>query len=169
MVVNDYIPYTKYIKNNSWENFPTRLFILSFLSIVLPLFSCIARPLLSSSKLWLSFKIQKKQAVLPWLTTIALQVMNSSPFATQYPPNCLYQQFSNLRAVCLTVSELVNFVSVFMYLWILHIWNIHTAIIFSSYFVVDYEQKWLLENYWIKVVELWLDKLDRFLWPCYMS
>ena len=51
MVVNDYIPYTKYIKNNSWENFPTRLFILSLLSIVLPLFSCIARPLLSSSKL----------------------------------------------------------------------------------------------------------------------
>ena len=65
--------------------------------------------------------------------------------------NCLNKQFSKVKSkVCLTVSKLVNLVSALMYPLILYSYvhgTVHAAIIFSGYFVVDCEQKYLLDNY----------------------
>ena len=68
-------------------------------------------------------------------------MVNSSSLATKYPQISYTNNLAKLRTVSLTVSELVNFVSAFMYLWNYVYETAQAAIIFPSYFVVDCEPK----------------------------
>ena len=119
-------PHTqKYINNNSRANYSTSLLIIRLLSIALPLFSCIARPLLYSSVFDFLSNIKQKNslAMIDYSSTESGEIIASCN-KVSIKINCLNKKFSKVESRdCLIVNELVNLVSALMYLWILCIWK----------------------------------------------